>query len=320
MRNWKNLLAIVAGFGLVASSAWALGIGDDAPPLTIKQWIQGQPVEIAKGKDKNVYVVEFWATWCGPCRKSIPHINDLAKKYADKGLVVVGVTDEEGAIEKVQGFVKEYGDKMTYTVAVDSSRATTAAYMGGVGAQGIPTAFIVDKGGKLVWHGHPMDPEFDTTIEKVLAGKFDTAAAKAAAAKREEMQKQALEAQKSLVAYFEAVSSQSGAESAKELGEKAFKAVEGNAQMLNMFAWTILTDERVVKRDIPLALKAAEKANELTKGESWEVLDTYARALFDSDKAAEAATQQEKAVKLCDDATAKVDLAKTLAKYKAAAK
>src|SRR5690349_10263705 len=80
--------------GLIAFAAAAQGaspkltVGNPAPKLQVAKWVQGEPVK-EFSKD-NAYIVEFWATWCGPCRESIPHLNEIYKKYKDKGLVVIG--------------------------------------------------------------------------------------------------------------------------------------------------------------------------------------------------------------------------------------
>ncbi len=81
-----------------------LGVGDPAPKLTSGKWIQGEPVaEFAKDK---VYLVEFWATWCGSCRTSIPHLNEIANKFKDRGLVVIGQNVWEQNPDKAKPFVQ----------------------------------------------------------------------------------------------------------------------------------------------------------------------------------------------------------------------
>ncbi len=143
-----------------------LKLGDPAPKLDIGEWIQGGPVTVASEADKKVRVVEFWATWCPPCRESIPHLNELYKKYRDKGLDLVAITSEDP--EHVKSFVKERGDKMVYPVAVDKDFMTATAYMLGFNQEYIPYAFVVDTNGKIVWHGYPLDEELVTVIEKNL--------------------------------------------------------------------------------------------------------------------------------------------------------
>ena len=143
-------------------------LGDPAAPLQIAEWVKGKPVDMAVAKSNQVVVVEFWATWCGPCRASIPHLTEMAKKFKD--VAFVGVSDEE--VDTVKKFVTKMGDKMDYTVAVDKERKTNKDYMQAYGANGIPHAFIVDKLGRIVWEGHPMD-NLDKSLEEVIAGKFD---------------------------------------------------------------------------------------------------------------------------------------------------
>src|SRR6266850_7653254 len=94
-----------------------LDVGSTAPGLDIDTWVKGDETTLSPGK---VYVVEFWATWCGPCKRSIPHLTAVQKQYADDGLTIIGVsTDSEQTVDKVKPFVKTQGDKMAYTVAID---------------------------------------------------------------------------------------------------------------------------------------------------------------------------------------------------------
>ena len=152
------------------SGVVAAELGDPAAPLEIATWIKGDAVDLAAAKGRKIVVVEFWATWCGPCRVSIPHLTELQKKFKDKGVVFVGVSDETPA--KVQPFADNMGDQMDYTVAVDRNRRTFAAYMGAYGVNGIPHAFIVDKEGRIAWHGHPMQA-MDQVLERMTANTFD---------------------------------------------------------------------------------------------------------------------------------------------------
>ena len=134
--------------------------GDPVGKLEVANWVKGKSVDISKG----VNVVEFWATWCPPCRTSIPHLTETQVKYKDRGVNIVGVTNE--ALDTVEPFVNRMGKKMEYSVAIDKGRSTSNKFMGRYNVGGIPHAFVV-RDGKVVWHGHPM-AGLDNAIENAL--------------------------------------------------------------------------------------------------------------------------------------------------------
>ena len=128
-------------------------VGQSLPKLSV-QWLDKKPE--TEGKPM---IVEFWATWCPPCRSSIPHLNEIYAKYKDKGLQIVGITDEDRA--KIKKFEKEV--PIEYAVGLDAN----GKYAKPFGIQGIPHAVLVDKTGKVVWEGHPMSLK-ESQIEELL--------------------------------------------------------------------------------------------------------------------------------------------------------
>lgn len=176
--------AVVAMLALTAAAfteqqeeaAATLKPGDPAPALAVDKWVKGEEVkELEKGK---VYVIECWATWCGPCIQAIPHVTELQKKYADKDLVVIGMNVWENDVAEVEPFVKKMGDKMDYRVATDDTSdggkgKMAETWMAAAGRNGIPCSFIVDREGKIAWIGHPM--KMDEPLQQVIEGKFDPA-------------------------------------------------------------------------------------------------------------------------------------------------
>ncbi len=153
-----------------------LKVGSAAPSVKV-EWANGKVESIAD--PSKTYVVEFWATWCQPCLKSIPHLNELHKKYRNKGLVIIGVSDEP--MTKVKPFVRSRGDSMSYNVGCDSSeKETTKAWREAAKQDGIPCAFVVRES-KIVWIGHPMDPGFDRAVIGTLNGRYNPALEKQAA-------------------------------------------------------------------------------------------------------------------------------------------
>jgi len=128
-------------------------VGQKVPDLKLdyignKPDVQGKPM-----------ILEFWATWCGPCKQSIPHLNQIHKKYKDKGLVILGVTDENEAT--VRGFTKKV--PIDYASATDPGGKLSKDF----GVQGIPHAVLVKKSGEIAWEGHPLSLK-DADIEKLF--------------------------------------------------------------------------------------------------------------------------------------------------------
>lgn len=312
MKDLRFLAVVIGALGV--ASAFAVELGDPAPPLSIKSWVKGGPVDLAKGKGTNIFVVEFWATWCGPCKVSIPHLTETQRKFKDKGVVVIGVTAEKEADAKVPPFVTKQGEKMDYIVAIDADNATNKAYIEAFGIPGIPHAFIIDKEGKLVWHGHPME-QLDEVIQAVIDGKHDMSKAKEADARMRKM----MAVNQVFEKYIEMVSTTKGNAEAKVLAKQLLDALNDSAQGLNQIAWIVLDNKGIIDRDYEFAMAAAARANELTKGEDPAILDTLARANFDTGKVKEALELQEKAVSLCKDDPLCDQLKEVLAKYKAAA-
>lgn len=295
------------------SATVAPPLGTAAPPLRIAEWVKGKPVDLAAGQGQHVYVIEFWATWCGPCRASIPHLTEMQKKFKNKGVVFVGVTNEQKDLGKVKSFVQDMGDKMDYTVAVDDGNATFDAYMKTYKQNGIPHAFLIDKQGKIVWHDHPM--QIEETIDQLVAGKFDRAAAQRKMKERDEAQAAAQKVFTLRQKYFELVSTAGNAEQARQVAEDFLKQAGKSAPALNDFAWTLLTSDKVKERDLQLGLRVAQAAYDASQGQDAPILDTYARALFDNGKKAEAIKFQKKAVELCKDETMRQELQQTLDRY-----
>lgn len=156
-----------------------LKVGSEAPKLSVEEWVKGDSMqELEAGK---VYIVEFWATWCPPCVKAIPHLTELQAKHRADGLTVIGVAASERQksqggpdtrLDGVKQFVKGKGKQMDYTVAYDADRSMSTAWMLPAGRTGIPSSFVVGHDGKIAWIGNPHDSGFDSAVETaVKAGK-----------------------------------------------------------------------------------------------------------------------------------------------------
>ena len=321
-----------------------LAVGDAAPPLTLAKAVKGKE---PKAEDRSkTYVVEFWATWCPPCRTSIPHLTELQKKHPK--IPFIGVTDEEE--KDVEPFVKDMGAKMDYIVVLDKERSTNAAWMQAAGEEGIPAAFVVVEG-KVAFIGHPMNPEFEETLKQVSAGKFDMAAAVkkgAVKARLKQAQTEAITLIRSGKA-DEAIQSLDKAfdldpESEKTLGPLKFQILvftkkeneavayagkmtqtymKDQPEQLNRFAWNLIDPARVKN---PPALHAkvskvlAEAADKASGGMNADYIDTLALALFHSGDKAGAVKAQERAVKIIGNGPKSAEMRKRLEDFRKAEK
>lgn len=146
---------------LVAVPAWCVSIGSPAPELGATRSFNTEdkgPVSLSSYRGQ-VVLIDFWATWCGPCVAAIPHVQELDRKFRDKGLVVIGHTD--GSSRNLDAFIAE--KKITYIITVGADIGN--AY----GVTGIPRVFLIDTEGKIAWDGHPAELQ-EATVANLVKG------------------------------------------------------------------------------------------------------------------------------------------------------
>ena len=275
---WSGLALLLAAGPVVAGE-----LGIPAPPLQIASWVKGTPVQpTLKNSSNTIHVVEFWATWCGPCRKTIPYLTKLQQQFKDRGVRIIGISSE--TLPEIKPFVQRMGSQMDYAVAADADKATSIAYYELYGERGIPHAYVVDPQGRIAWQGHPM-AGLDNVLEDLLAGTYSIEGANRAQRAEPDMQR-----------YFEKAAAGVVADSIRPAGEKILEEIKTSTDALNRFAWVIAQHPRIQTRDLDLALRAAKAAYERSKGKNAFSADTYAGVLFKSGKIQEAVDAQTKAV------------------------
>lgn len=274
----------------------ALGVGSLAPPLQVARFLQGEPV--TKFEPNKIYVVEFWATWCGPCVQAMPHISEMQKKYPDVTFIGVNVwEDDDSAAEE---FLKKRGGQITYRIARDKiapgakaqSGLMATTWLEPAGVNGIPSAFVIDGKGMIAEIGHPM--ELDAILPKVIDGSWSGATAKKMKAEQEAQAQRQMKAferiqelseedvsekvlaeidelskelpqRAAMAATFAKLqlmaSSDEFSEQALVEGKKLVSGEDGNeVQLLNGIAWSLVNPERSKPATKPLLAFALELA------------------------------------------------------------
>lgn len=356
MKSFRFLVAAALGTLAISAHAQALKVGSPAPKVQFAKWIKGKQFD--KLESKGIYVMEFWATWCGPCKVAMPHVTELAKKYPKITFTGVSIFEDqkdEKFLENVATFVKGNTKNMGYNVAADDTDQFMAkTWMDAAGLNAIPATFVVQDG-KVAWIGHPM--ALDPVLEKMAAGNFNV---DAEAKKAEEETAKGLRMRNAVGPINQAANGGdfpkaidladralmanpefrqelsmikfqlmmiSGDERmgpwAKELSTSLFK---NDALALNQMAWSILDEEaNIPHRDFPAALVVAERAVEASEGKDWMIVDTLALAQFKNNLFAKALENQRLAAKMMakakdvDDKTRKDVLAR-LERFEKAAK
>lgn len=315
-----------------------LAVGDPAPPFHYTEWLTGD--ELAEFEPGRIHVVEFWATWCGPCRTSMPHLSDLQEQYSSD-VKFMGFSDE--SVEVVTAFLdkpsrsdesKTWSDIIRYSLALDEDRITHRSYLAATQQRGIPAAYIVGREGHLLWYGHPM--MMDAPLAKIVANEWTRenaaemhAEEKAAFERQMELEQRLQTAQRegdwdeAIAAFDELVSdpelsasmanqiltkryelfSLAGRdEKAQDLADQIRSEMWDSAKDLNILAWVIANRfPETPVRNLDFALELANRANELTDKSDADVLSTVASVHFAMDDLDEAIAWQEKAVEHCDE-------------------
>jgi len=305
----RSVLALALAAGLAASTAAiakpvapaakeavkaetkTLSVGDKAPGIRVAKFVKGSPVtSFEKGK---VYVVEFWATWCGPCKTSIPHLTELQKKHKDS-VTMIGVSVWEQDQAAVQPFVDKMGDKMDYRVAIDDVSGSSKGFMAenwmtAAKQGGIPSAFIVDGTGTIAWIGHPMG--MDKPLQQIIDGKYDTKAAaieaKAESEKEAKAEKEMEANQEAFTSLNKAVRRKNFDEALKIIADLNTKAPSMKVQLESMKTQIqgmqfkeLLVGE---KKDTAAAYKLATELSDGPMKDDAMGLNTIAWTILDED-------------------------------------
>ncbi|OCK54152.1 alkyl hydroperoxide reductase [Bradyrhizobium sp. LMTR 3] len=147
-----------------------------APPIKVENWLRGQP--LTSFQPGKVYIVEFWATWCGPCVAAMPHLVQLQERYKDSGVEVLGVAacerarTADEARANLDAWLTEKFSNLNYRIGFDYTGNMNKLWMDPSFSVGIPTSFVVDRDGHIAFIGSPT--RLDDVLPKILNGGWRT--------------------------------------------------------------------------------------------------------------------------------------------------
>jgi len=158
----KIVAAAVLLAGTISNALAELKVGDAIPNLESFS-LEGKLPDALKGK---VVIMDFWASWCNPCKESFPVMNELQKKYGDRGLVIVAVNEDEERSD-MEDFLK--ANAVTFTVVRDAKQKL----VGVAGIKTMPSSFVIDADGVVRFthtgfHGTQTKKEYEQQIESLL--------------------------------------------------------------------------------------------------------------------------------------------------------
>ena len=155
------------------TAAPSLKVGDLAPRLKVDKWLQGEPV--SKFQPGKVYVIDFWATWCGACIRGMPHLAQLEAQYKSKGLTIISFTSRDmlgspagNGDEKVAAFARKRAPLLGYRFGYSYDETMCDAWMKAADRHHLACIFVVDQAGRVAYIGGPLF--LDLALQKVLAG------------------------------------------------------------------------------------------------------------------------------------------------------
>jgi cytochrome c biogenesis protein CcmG, thiol:disulfide interchange protein DsbE len=165
MKCIASVLLAVA-FACAMAPARAAGVGDAAPPLSLAT-AKGDTVALDGLRGQVVYV-DFWASWCGPCKRSFPWMNEISQRYGDKGLAVIAVNVDRKR-EDAQRFLAQTPAR--FTVVYDAAGVTPAAWA----VKGMPSSYLIDRAGRVVMveqgFRDEQKPAVEQRIRELLAAR-----------------------------------------------------------------------------------------------------------------------------------------------------
>jgi len=135
----SRLLPMALAFALAAPT---VAVARQAPSFSVKT-LDGKPLRSVELR-KRPMILDFWATWCGPCRASMPHLSTMQARYEKQGLTVIGMSVDESGVQNVRRFANQLGVKFTLAMANDE---ILDAY-GPI--RSIPTTFFINRKGDIV--------------------------------------------------------------------------------------------------------------------------------------------------------------------------